>query len=99
MLTQSEVMNGSPTLRVISVCVLVGGQRELSQWISCSWKTKPTTNPTRDRAEADEEPLPQLVEMLDERRLLAVVEATRAAPGRIGALPRRVRGLAAAAWC
>ena len=31
----------------------------------------------RERAEADEEPLAQLVEMLDERRLLAVVQAPR----------------------
>ena len=29
-----------------------------------------------DCAEADEEPLPELFEMLDERRLLAVLEAT-----------------------
>ena len=33
--------------------------------------------PDDDRAEADEHPLAQLVEMLDERRLLAVVQATR----------------------
>ena len=31
----------------------------------------------RERAQAEEQPLPQLVEMLDEGRLLTVVQATR----------------------
>ena len=35
-----------------------------------------------DRADADEEPLAQLLEMLDERGLFAVIQATRQA--RIG---------------
>ena len=47
-----------------------------------------------ERAEADEEPLAQLLEVLDERRLLAVVEAT-GQPRPHWLLRRRVRGLAA----
>src|SRR4029077_5385680 len=42
--------------------------------------------PDEDRADADEEPLPQLLEMLDERRLLTVPEATRETDRTHGAL-------------
>ena len=41
---------------------------------------EPDDEPDDERAEADEDALAQLVEMLDERRLLAVLQATRQAP-------------------
>ena len=71
-------MNGSP--------IVERGQLPVALRRACQFEpvdqvrggtTYATTKPTSDRAEADEEPLPQLLEMLDERRLLAVLEATR----------------------
>ena len=58
--------------------------------------------PDADRADADEEPLSQLFEVLDERRLLAVVSGDAA--GVEGAWPssRRARfraAVSAARWC
>ena len=49
----------------------------ISQWISLRMDDEADHGPDRDRRDDDEEALPQLVEMLDERRLLAMIEATR----------------------
>ena len=62
---------------VAAACRAPWDGRASSQWISCVWITNPTTAPTKPRAMHDEESLAQLVEMLDERRLFAVVQATR----------------------
>ena len=50
---------------------------QLNQRMMCVWRTKPIDEADGDRADADEHPRPQLVEMLDERGLFAMVEATR----------------------
>ena len=49
----------------------------ISQWISLRVDDEADHGPDRDRRDDDEEALPQLVEMLDKRRLLAMIEATR----------------------
>ena len=70
-------MNGSPTSSVVSCAVLGRAAAALEQRGSgASWKTKATIEADDERADADEQPLAQLLEMLDERRLLAVAEAT-----------------------
>ena len=70
-------MKFSSGLSVVSFPCLSWGSRMISQWISRRWMTNPMTVADRDRADDDEESLTQLVEMLDERSLLAMIEATR----------------------
>ncbi len=57
------------------------------------WNANATIVPIRERPEDDEEPAAQLVEMLDERRLLAVPKATRQAAHTVA---RRSRARSAA---
>ena len=56
---------------------LSAGSGLFSQWTSRWWKTYVKIEREDERAERDEDALAQLVQMLDERRLLAVLEAAR----------------------
>ena len=69
-------MNGSPTAERREVMVLVG-QRLRQRLDQRPWNDECDGEADRDRAERDQEPRPQLVEVLDERGLLAVAEAPR----------------------
>ena len=64
-------MNGSDTLSVIGLSIHEGSGA-FSQCRMCPWKAKATMTADEDGAEHDEEAVTKLVEMLDERCLLAV---------------------------
>ena len=69
-------MNGSPIVSVVSRRSPFGSSSS-SQWIEVAMEDVRDDEADDQRTEADEQPLTQLLEMLDERRLLAVPEPAR----------------------
>ena len=77
MLIQSEVMNASPGVKVSSWSRYFFGSVELEPVDQPRVQDEADDDPDRERADAHEHAVAQLVEMLDERGLLAMVQAAR----------------------
>ena len=77
-LTLTDVVNGSVTPSVTSR--LSSGSGAVSHSMICSWNANVSEEHRDDRDERDDQPRAELVEVLDERRLLTVVETARQPP-------------------
>ena len=77
MLTQSEVRNDSPGVKRDELAGAVLRERQLEPVDEPLVQDEADDAADHDRAQADEHPLAQLVEVLDERSLLTVVQAPR----------------------